>query len=178
MGDKELIQLLHNDPQKGFDVLTAQYAGLLYTVVRGRLPASRFGVSEIEDAVADTFSDFYLHLDDYHSERCSVKSYLCVMARNKAIDTARKAKITALPLQDMEDVIDTKDDIEKSELRAELLREIRELGEPDSVILMRKYYLGQPSKEIAEALSMSVSNVDTRAHRAIEKLKKRLGSFW
>ena len=45
----------------------------------------------------------------------------------------------------------------------------------DSSILIRKYYLGQSSKTIAEELGMSVSNVDTRTHRAIMKLRTAMG---
>ena len=175
MGDKELIRLLKKHPNKGFDALTAQYGGLLYTLVRGRLPAERCGSAEIEDIVADTLSDFYLHLDSFDRERCSIKSYLCVIARNKATDVLRKTIPAALPLEEAEDIIDIADDREEAELRAELLREIQNLGEPDSVIIIRKYYLGQSSKDIAVALELSVSNVDTRAHRAVVKLRKIFG---
>jgi len=49
------------------------------------------------------------------------------------------------------------------------------LGEPDHEILIRKFYLLQPSKVIAEKMGMSVSAVDTRTHRAIAKLRDMLG---
>lgn len=172
MDDKELIRLLRRDPQKGFDAMTAQYAGLLYAVARGTLPASRFSAAEVEEVVADTFSNFYLHLDDYKVELCSVKNYLCSAARNKATDTKRKARFVHLPLDDAQSMIEIPDKIEESELRADLMRGIKALGAPDSEIIIRKYYLGQSSKEIAAVLGMTVSNVDTRAHRAIEKLRK------
>ena len=57
----------------------------------------------------------------------------------------------------------------------ELIKEVKALGEPDSEILMRKFYFSQSSKEIAEELNMTVSNVDTRTHRAIVKLRNKLG---
>ncbi|MBR1533645.1 MAG: sigma-70 family RNA polymerase sigma factor [Ruminococcus sp.] len=174
MGDRELIKLLKKNPAKGFDTMTAQYGGLLYTLVRSRLSAERYGSAEVEDIVADTLSDFYLHLDSFDPARCSIKSYLCVIARNKATDVLRKAKLAPLPLEEAEDVIDLADDREEEELRAELLREIQDLGEPDSIIIIRKYYLGQPSKAIAAAMDMTPANVDTRAHRAIEKLRRIL----
>ena len=47
------------------------------------------------------------------------------------------------------------------------------MGHPDSDIMFRKYYLGQSSKTIAEKLNMTVSNVDTRAHRAVERLRTK-----
>lgn len=175
MDDRGLITLLKKHPHRGFDALVGQYGGLLYTVVRGRLSAEHFGSGQVEDIVADSFSDFYLNLSTYDPDRCSIKSYLCVIARNKAADVLRKNRVTELPLTETEDVLIVSDTIEDSELRADLLRAIQNLGEPDSVILIRKYYLGQPSKDIAGALDLSPANVDTRAHRAIEKLRKLFG---
>ena len=174
MSDRELLKLLRRKPYKGFETMVGLYGGLLYTLVRGRLPSERFGSAEVEDVVADTLSDFYLHLGDYRPELCSIKSYLCVIARRKAADRLRREKLTTVPLEEVWELPDAADTAQESELRAELLRAIQNLGEPDSSIIIRKYYLGQPSKEIAAALELSVSNVDTRAHRAIEKLRRVL----
>ena len=172
MKDSELIELLRRDPSQGMRTLSAQYAGLICCVARMRLPESAFGSGEIEDVVADTLSAFYLSLDRYDPDRCSVKSYLCVMARNRAVDALRRSWIVSLPLdEDIDDGLDIADGVEEAELRERLIREIQALGEPDSAILIRKYYLGQGSKEIAADLGMTVSNVDTRTHRAIRKLK-------
>ena len=66
-------------------------------------------------------------------------------------------------------------DFEDRQQRSELLKAIQALGEPDREILIRKYYFSQTSGQIAERLRMSVSNVDTRAHRAIKKLREKLG---
>ena len=49
------------------------------------------------------------------------------------------------------------------------------MGSPDAQILIRKYYFGQGSKEIAGELGLSVSDVDTRTHRAMEKLRNKFG---
>jgi len=172
VSDKELIRLLRRNPQKGFETLVKQYGGLLYTLVRGRLSAERYGSAEVEDIVADSISDFYLSLKSFDPARCSIKSYLCVIARNKTADILRKSRVTELPLEEAEEVLDIADTVEENELRAALLREINDLGEPDSLIIIRKYYLGQPSKDIAAALDMTPANVDTRAYRAIKKLRK------
>lgn len=174
MKDGELLQLLRRDPYSGMQTMTGLYGGLLVTVVRARLPVSAFGSGEVEDVVADTLSAFYLSLDRYRSQECSIRSYLCVMAKNRAADVLRRSRIVPLPLDsaEIEDSLDVADGAEESELRARLLDEIKRLGEPDSAILIRKYYLGQSSKDVAADLGMTVSNVDTRTHRAIRKLKE------
>lgn len=172
MKDTELISLLRDDPERGMAALTELYAGLLYTVVRGRIGENLAGSADVEELVADVLSAFYLHLDGYRPERCSIKSYLCVMVRNSAIDYLRRNRTVTLPVEEAEDSFDIAERIEEKELRERLLAAITRMGEPDSTILIRKYYLGQRSKEIAEALGTSAANVDTRAHRAIVKLRK------
>ena len=76
MKDSELLELLRRDPSEGMRSLSAQYAGLVCSVARMRLPENSFGSGEVEDVVADTLSAFYLYLDRYDPVRCSIKSYL------------------------------------------------------------------------------------------------------
>ncbi len=183
MEDSKLLQLLHSDPDAGMAALTAQYAALVYAVVRGAFAgATHLYSSDIEDCVADAFSEFYLSLAGYDPTRCSVKSYLCVLARHNAIDLLRRRdKQCGQVSTDDEGASELiaqespESELAEAELRQQVLSAIVSLGEPDAAILVRKYYLGASSLEIADALGMSVSNVDTRAHRAIEKLKKLLG---
>ena len=62
----------------------------------------------------------------------------------------------------------------EKETRSILLSKINELGEPDSAIIIQKYYYGRTSNEIAKLLSMNARTVRTRAARALEKLKESL----
>jgi len=176
MKDGELIRLLRRDPYEGMQTLSRLYAGLLYAVVRTRLPKDSFGASQVEEIVADTLSAFFLSLDSFHPQECSIRSFLCVMAKNRAVDCLRASRVTILPTEDVpvDDSLDVADKVEESELRERLIREIRALGEPDSAILIRKYYLCQSTKKIAADLGLTPSNVDTRAHRAIKKLREIL----
>ena len=44
------------------------------------------------------------------------------------------------------------------------------LGEPDREIFLRKYYLGQRTKEIARALNLRENTVDQKVGRGLKKL--------
>ena len=70
---------------------------------------------------------------------------------------------------------DFTEEVAKRDLLVRIWREIYAMGQPDREILVRKYYLGQSSKQIAADMHMTVSNVDTRAHRAIRKLRTKFG---
>ena len=183
MEDTRLLQLLHKDPNRGMKQLMNQYAGLIYAVVKGKLVGCHCVSSDIEDCVADIFSEFYMEISKFDPEKASIKTYLCVMARNNAIDVLRKQEKRRGEqfLDDEEHWFSPSDDIviesklEEAELRKEVLRAVKELGRPDADIIFRKYYYGESSKEIARALNLTVANVDTRTHRALNRLKKMFG---
>ena len=176
MRDAELLALLRENPEKGLKALAKLYGGLVYAVVRRNLP----GISDadIEACAADVFAEFYLELGKYDPSKGSVKAWLCTMARHNALDAARKTKET-LPLDEeiLSEESSVESELEESELRRAVLSEVKSLPEPDREILLRKFYLGESSKEIAARLKMSVSNVDTRTSRAVEKLRKRLENW-
>ena len=180
MEDIKLLRLLHKDPNAGMEQLIDQYAGLVYAVVRGKLLEPFCVSSDIEDCVADVFSDFYTNLCAYDPKISSIKSYLCVLARRRAIDVFRKRERQCgqVSIDDNDNFIQISIDgheIDESELRHEVLTAVKALGEPDTSIIIKKYYFGESSKQIADALNLSVSNVDTRTHRALSKLRKMFG---
>lgn len=182
MPDDALYQLLKTDPEAGMKALIDQYAPVVYAVVRGKLFSPPFDPSDIEHCTADTFSEFYMELDKYDPARGSIKALLCVMARHNALDLLRRHQAAPSgPSLDDEtrpeptDDFSLEGDFEDRETRQALMDAIRSLGHPDRDILVRKFYLGQSSGEIALALNLTVSNVDTRTHRAIRTLRDRLG---
>ena len=183
MQDDELMNILKTDPNTGMTLLLAQYAGLVHSIVKHKLAGQTFCDADIEHCVADTFSEFYCDLDKFQKAAGSIRAWLCVIARNNAYDCLRRHKKEAgtlsLDAEGIAEPWDTTFSVEEAlvtkEFREELLREIKALGEPDSTILLRKYYLSESSKEIAASLNLTVSAVDTRTHRAILKLRSIFG---
>jgi RNA polymerase sigma-70 factor (ECF subfamily) len=75
---------------------------------------------------------------------------------------------------DIEAPDNTVETVERRELRSTLLSCIERLGEPDSTIIMQKYFFDRSSKEIGELVSMTPENVRVRSGRALDKLRKQL----
>ena len=175
MQDKELTEKIINDPDGGMGDLIDAYSGIVYSVVRSVLSPKSFCEADMEDCVSEVFSEFYLGLKKYDHTVGSIKSYLCVIAKRRAIDYLRKhGKARAdIPIDDVGDVFDTSFD-DSIEL-ADIILAIKKLAAVDSEIIVRKFYLSQSSKLIAEKMGMSVSAVDTRTHRALLKLRNILG---
>lgn len=179
MGDAELLEMLLENTEKGLKALIAQYGGLVYAVVRRNLPET-LRAADAEACAAEVFSEFYLDLNKYDPSKGSIKAWLCVIARHNAVDLARR-NTAVLPLDEeiRTDIGGTslESDLEERELRSAVLSEVKSLNDPDREILLRKFYLGESSKEIAARLKMTVSNVDARTSRAVGKLRKKLDDW-
>ena len=184
MDDIKLLNLIKSDPNEGIKQLINQYSGLVYAVVKNRISEVCIS-SDIEECTADVFSEFYIKLGSYNPELSSLKAYICSIANHKALNIYNRyirSKETE-SLDDEEAFIQLEDgnriekDVFEKEERKEILKEIKSLGEPDSTIIILKFYLGETSKEISSRLGLTVSNIDTRTHRALKKLKEKLGGI-
>lgn len=182
MNDEKLAKLLLSNADRGMKKLIDEYGGLVSAVISGKLRSARFSVQDIEDCAAETFFEFWRGFEKSPCKGSEIRARLCVTAKRNAIDRLRRLyrQPDTLSIDD-EKVLTIRDDhslegdFEREETRRELINAVKSLGRPDSEIIIRKFYVGQSSKETADAVGMSVSNVDTRTHRALKKLRSILG---
>ena len=80
MPDGELIELIKSDPDKGLKILMDEYMGLLCTIVRDKL-GTVCDEFEMESCVSDVFVDFYNNIDRYTTDKGSIKTFICVIAK-------------------------------------------------------------------------------------------------
>lgn len=179
MQDNELIELIKKDPDKGLKILMDSYMGLICTVVRDKL-TTVCDDFEMESCISDVFVDFYNNIEKYTTDKGSIKTFICVIAKRRAIDIFRKKKreFCYMYIDDEEsyyevaDNMDVENEYIRKELKKKLIEAVKGLGEPDSEIIIRKYYLGETTRQISERLSMTISAIDTRASRALKKLRE------
>lgn len=179
MDNSELYTLILSDADAGMRALLADYSSLVVAVVRSVL-GGKFCDADIEACAADSICEFYLGFDSYDPEKGSIRSWLCVIARHNATDLLRRHARDDSALSPEEEIADLhtpEDEMIEAESRRELFAAIASLPDTDREIITDKYYLRMPSREIAESLGMTVSAVDTRAHRALKKLREALGNF-
>ncbi len=182
MDDSRLSVLLRQDPNNGMNVIMNEYAGLIYATVKHTLAGIECDSSEIEDCIADTFCEFYFDFSSFDSQKSSIKNYLCRIAKNNAIDLLRKKQKQgkkvdidneSFPIE-IPDATNVEEKVLKQETLREIFLSIKALGEPDSNIIFRKYYYGESAGKIAARVNMTETAVNTRAHRALIKLRELL----
>ncbi|MCR4638416.1 sigma-70 family RNA polymerase sigma factor [Ruminococcus sp.] len=179
MTDNEILTLMREAPPQGQKALFDKYYRYVYTIVQ-RILRGFGSPDDFDECTIDVFASLMMKLKGM--EIGSLSSYVGAAARNAAISMRRKiASKTGLNVSiDDENMAEIAEDTdvetenERAELSEQLLGCISDLGSPDSVIIIQKYYYGRNSKEIAEMLGMNAASVRVRCGRAMKRLKKLL----
>ena len=180
MTDKEYERLFARSPQEAQNVLFDQYFNYVYTIVFNKL-RSCAAKEDIEECVSDVFADIFAYFADGSKQNENLKGFISTVAINMFHSlTSKSGRTVSLEEEDTENLRDDTDiaqNAERAELRRTLLRLVDELGEPDSTIIIQKYYYGMNSKEIAETVSLEPAAVRVRCSRAIKRLKDKLAEL-
>ena len=167
-----VTDLLRRDPERALDQMLSAYTGLVYHAAAAVL--GRSSHEEIEECVSDAFLVIYKSRDRLDFSQGSVKAYLCATARNLAINRVKKREgAQEVPLDELAQSSEQTESSALRNLEAEdLINAVLALGEPDSKIILYRYYFNLPSKEIAKLLGIQPNTIDQRLRRALAKLNR------
>lgn len=184
MTHEEFRSKIQISTEQGHRELFETYCNYVYTIVFNKLRscASR---EDIDECVCDVFADVYIYYDSSKNVSGDISGFIGTVARRKAADIYKRSvspkpetvSIDDDASQELESGSDIESDVENKELRSLILDKIDELGEPDSTIIIQKYYYGRTAKEISEIVSLSPENIRVRSGRAVKRLKEILGNI-
>lgn len=170
--DQELItKALHGDDD-AFSMLVETYQNPVYNLCYRMLGEN----TAAEDAAQETFWRAYQNLKAYDPQR-SFATWLLSIAAHHCIDLQRKRRLQLFEMDEYPD-FDIQDTgtpgpesmvIDGDENR-ELHALIQTLNPPDRAAVILKYWYGCSEEEISEMLSLTVSAVKSRLHRARRQL--------
>lgn len=168
-----MAQAIVQDAETGLRWAMRDYAPLVRGILRRILPQRE---RDVEECMADVFVALWRNAQHLCDTDTPVRAWLIVTARNTGINRYRALqRRQEIPLT--EELTCT-----LAELPPDLTSDAAELAgalvaamePPDRDIFLRKYYLLQSGREIAEALGMSVASVNTRLCRGRERLRRQL----
>ena len=173
--DMVLIKAYAAGNERAFEVLYRRYRkqlfGYLYNLMSGN-------ASEAEEVFEETWIKVIDKLPSYRDQG-KFSAWLFRVARNIFIDTVRRNRRNALPLEsgDLPDVPDwsrrPERELEEQETAAAIAGALDQLpADQKEVFLLRQQALS--FKEIAEIQECSVNTVLGRMHYAVRNLKKLL----
>ena len=156
------------------------YCNYVYTIVFNRLRSSA-GREDIEECVCDVFADVFCSYDEEKEVSGDISGFIGTIARRRAGALYRKKNSSAETVSiddELAEQLSSQQDVEKeaaaNEQRRIILDRIAELGEPDSTIIIQKYYYGRSAKDISEMVKLTPENIRVRSGRAVRKLKEML----
>ena len=173
MSDNELRALISTSPAEGHRQVYMQYSQYAFAIIFRILQGC--GTREdAEDCLVETFTDVFRHIDKIQGD--SIKVYIGMSARNRAYNYCRSLQThqkQAVPLEEIPEpyTAHVEEDAEHKALQTALLQKIEALDEPDSTIIIQKYFYDRNAIEIAKNLGMNPINVRSRCARALKKLR-------
>ena len=177
--DQEIVQLLSNRDEVGLAHLAKKYERLVLHIVKTILGTN---INDIEECINDTYLRVWINIDRFDFEKASFKTYLKVIARNMAINklrTVAKKESKIIPLDYSEaaqDYIEEKHNVEGTVILKEDVKRLNHiivnLKKKDKEIAIRKFFYLQSSKDIAKAMNMTVTAIDSRISRLRSKIQE------
>lgn len=166
----ESVPLTGAAPTEGFAELYERTFPRVYAYVASLLRDR----SAAEDVTAQAFERAYRKRRSYRPARGSMDAWLFGIARNAALDELRRRKRRATLQADPEDTAaSAPEDHAELAVRRETVRAaLAALDGQERDLIALKFAGGLSNGEIARVLRMSESNVGTRLHRTITKLRE------
>jgi len=172
----ELLSQAQQGNDEAFSLVVEAYQVPVYNLCYRMLGNAR----DAEDAAQETFIRAYKALKRYDPER-KFSTWLLTIASNYCIDQHRRRRLTTFSMDATPhlEIPDTSQvGLEHALTRDEEQEQVHELldslGPKDRVAVVMRYWYDYSYEEIAESLSLSVSAVKSRLHRA----RRDLASEW
>lgn len=177
--NKNFIKRLQKGKEDALEWTYDEYIPLVKTIVCKVL--NRFednGV--IEECINDVFVSVWNNSKKFKGDENNFKSWICSIAKFKAIDYYRGL------VRKSEEVLDSIDLVEKNTVEEEILitenknqviKLLNELEETDRKIFIMKYFLGLKAEEIGKKLNLTKSSIDSRVYRNKKKLREKAVKF-
>ena len=176
MNDNELIQELLEGNQDAFSYMIDTYSKLLWVVVGGIL-ANVGATQDIEECISDVYVQIWKNPNAFNQQKGSLKTFLAVIAKGKALDRYRR--LTKSKLIELDEAIQSTDDdlldyIADKEMVQELYAAIESLTEPNKEIVIRRFFFEERPANIAKSIALPVKEVENRLYQSKIKLRKKL----
>lgn len=158
-GDREALAEL-------YERHSPQMLGVAYRLLENRRDA--------EDLLHDVFLEAWQHAQDYRAERGSVRHWLSIRVRSRAIDrlrTLRRARDCGMLPNEAEVAVDEPSRITEHTRACRLLVS---LPPAQRTAIELGYFQGLTCREIAEHCQIPVGTVKSRLSAAVAKLREGL----
>lgn len=173
MHEEKVIRQIRDRDEQGVSELLLHYGPLLRYVIAPILPNKQ----DWEECLSEVTMLVWDKIDAYDPKRGKWTTWLTVLARNAALNRARKREGE---MEELSDQIPARGGSpEETFLQRERLAALRaaidRLAREERLLFYRKYYYQQSTAQIASELGMTQRAVEGRLYRTKKKLRNLLG---
>ena len=173
--EQEWVGLAVQGDDEAFACLVEAYQAPVYNLCYRMLGDG----AEAEDAAQESFLKAYQGIGSYDTKR-SFTTWLLSIASHHCIDRLRKRRILTMSFEDLlpsQEKPDSKPGPEamvtRSETEASIWELLHQLGDKDRAAIVLRYWYEMSYEEISQTLSLTVSAVKSRLHRARREVAKQ-----
>jgi len=173
--DVELVVAAAGGDRGALAQLYDRYAALLLGVAQRILGSPR----EAEDLVHDVFLEAWKQAGHYDASRGSVRTWLLMRLRSRALDRKKAAANRAISMEAPGELAEREVSLEDPALapdRTRVRRVLLALPLEQRAVLELAYFEGLSSSEIATRLGTPIGTVKSRVAAALSKLRTELGA--
>ncbi|MFD2524091.1 RNA polymerase sigma factor [Emticicia soli] len=172
ISEEELVALLKDKDQRGFNILYNNYSSALYGVLNKVIQSN----DDANDLLQDTFLKIWKNIDNYDSSKGSIFTWMMNIARNLAIDKVRSAdfrdsnynvSIEDKVLHQIDDEYQTAQDVDGIGLQ----KIVDKLKPEYKQLIDLIYYKGYTQAEVSEEYGIPLGTVKTRIKSAVNTLR-------
>ena len=148
--------------------------GAALSALAGQILRGIGTAEDVEECVSDVFVHVWNHPDDYDPTRGTVRTWLFILTKSRALDRRRQLRRRARV--DMDFRASAPDTVVHQvlsrERQEELVACIEHLDVGVREVIVRRYLLGMSIPEIVEAMQLPRTTVDNRLSRGRRQLRQ------
>jgi RNA polymerase sigma-70 factor, ECF subfamily len=169
--DKDILELLGTDPEKGFRMLVDRYGQKLYWHIR-RLVVLH---DDADDVLQNSFICIWKNISSFRSES-SLYTWLYRIATNEALTAIRKRqRDSTVSLDDLGNLFSSSAEgnswFDGDEAQVKLQNAILRLPEKQRIVFNLKYFEEMPYEEMSRVLKTSEGALKASYHHAVKKIE-------
>ena len=170
--ENELVQLLKQRTQAGFNYLYENYSGALYNIVLSIIQDKELS----DDVLQEVFIKIWRQIEQYDSQKGRLFTWMANISRNASIDTLRsKSYHTQKQNRELtESVYTAAGSVNIETDKIGLRKIVGNLKDDFKVLVELAYFQGYTQDEISKALNIPLGTVKTRLRSALIQLREFL----
>lgn len=178
--DDRMLDLIARADPEGVEMLYDRYSGLAYTLAFRVLNDA----GSAEDVVQEAFLSVWRRASTYHRDRGSVRTWVCTIVRNRALDRLRGRAGRARQDLALEQApirvtsgSDTWDQVSEVLEREHVSRALSQISVEQRETIELAYYGGYSQTEISDRMRVPLGTVKGRTRLAMRKLRGLLEPY-